>query len=152
MALTIELPNTPRPGLPARRLAFGVVLAQAGVMLLAALVCLVAGGVSSAISALLGGGIATAGSLAMALFGFRSAADASPVQMLASLFLGEAAKLGVVVLSFVMVLTLIRTSAVAMLLTYAATFLVYWIVLASWLPVFARAAGQLVGRESGQHV
>lgn len=131
MALTIELPN-------ARRLAFGVVLGQAGVTLLCALVCLAASGRAGAISALLGGGISTAGSLATALVGFRNPANTSAIQMLASLLVGEAAKLGVIILSFALVLTLIRTSAAAMLTTYAVTFLVYLIVLASWLPAVNR--------------
>jgi len=135
VAITIELPNV-------RRLAFGVVLGQAAVTLAAALVIGVLDGTHAALSALLGGGVSTAGSLAMALFGFRSRANASAVQIVASLFLGEAAKLAVVVVLFALVLTLIKISGAAMLVTYAATFAVYWIVLASWLPVFGRNRAQ----------
>jgi ATP synthase protein I len=125
-----------------RRLAFAVVLAQAAITLLAAAASWVVGGSNMALSALLGGGVSTAGSLAMALIGFRAPVGAGALQMLAALLVGEAAKLGVVVLLFVLVLTLIKTSAVAMLVTYATTFLVYWIVLASWLPVFGRGRRQ----------
>lgn len=123
-----------------RRLAFAVVLAQAGITLLAAGASWALDGAGTALSALLGGGVSTAGSLAMALIGFRVPAGASALQMLAALFVGEVTKLGVVIVSFVLVLTLIKTSAAAMFATYAATFLVYWIVLASWLPL--RGAGR----------
>jgi len=119
-----------------RRLALKVVLGQVAITLVAAGIGWARGGANAALSALLGGGISTAGSLAMALIGFRSPAGASGLSMLAALFVGEAAKLGVVIVLFVLVLTLIKTSAVAMFVTYAATFLVYWIVLASWLPIF----------------
>jgi F0F1-type ATP synthase assembly protein I len=119
---------------PARRLAYGVVLGQAGVTVIAALCAWAWAGRTAGISALLGGGVSAAGSLAMALLGFRNPAGASGVALLAALLVGEAAKFCVIVVMFVLVLTLIKTSAAAMLGTYAATFLVYWIVLASWLP------------------
>jgi ATP synthase protein I len=123
----------------ARRMAFFVVLGQAAVTLFAAGTSGVFGGTRAALSALLGGAVSTAGSVAMALLGFRSPADASALQMLASLFVGEMAKLGVIIVLFALVLSLIKISAAAMFVTYAATFLVYWIVLASWLPVFGRS-------------
>jgi ATP synthase protein I len=119
-----------------RQLAFAVVLGQAAITLIAAAASWVLGGPQAGLSALLGGGVSTAGSLAMALLGFRSRAGANALQMLTALFVGEATKLAVVIVLFVMVLTLIKTSAVAMFVTYAATFAVYWIVLVSWLPVF----------------
>jgi ATP synthase protein I len=118
----------------ARRLAFGVVLGQAVVTVIVALAAWGWAGRLAAISALLGGGISTAGSLAMALLGFRRPASAGGMSLLATLLVGEAAKFGVIVVLFVLVLTLMKISAVAMLATYAATFLVYWLVLASWLP------------------
>jgi ATP synthase protein I len=118
----------------ARRLAFGVVLGQAAVTVIAALIAWAWAGRMAGISALLGGGVSATGSLAMALLGFRSPAGASGVALLAALLIGEAAKFCVIVVLFVLVLTLMKTSAAAMLATYAATFLVYWVVLASWLP------------------
>jgi F0F1-type ATP synthase assembly protein I len=119
----IDLPH-------ARRLAFGVVLGQAGVTVLAALAAWLVGGQVAGTSALLGGGVSTAGSLAMALLGFRSPASAGGVTLFATLLVGEAAKFCVIVTLFVLVLTLIRTSAAALLATYAATFLVYGAALA----------------------
>ncbi len=125
-----------------RRLAFAVVLGQAAITLMCAGAGWMLAGPGAALSALLGGGVSTAGSLAMALIGFRSPAGASGARMLAELFVGEAAKLVVVIVLFVLVLTLIKTSAVAMFVTYAATFLIYWIVLASGLPAFGAGRRQ----------
>jgi F0F1-type ATP synthase assembly protein I len=70
----------------------------------------------------------------MALLGFRRPMRAGGMSLLTALLVGEAAKLGVIVVLFILVLTLMKISAAAMLATYAATFLVYWAVLASWLP------------------
>jgi F0F1-type ATP synthase assembly protein I len=121
-----------------RRLAFTVVLGQAAITLIAAAAAGALAGPGAGVSALLGGGVSTAGSLAMALLGFRSPDGASAGALLGALLLGEAAKFCVIIVLFALVLTLIRTSAAAMFVTYAATFLVYFIVLASWLPMFTR--------------
>jgi ATP synthase protein I len=123
-----------------RRLAFTVVLGQAATTLVATLAAGALFGPHAGLSALLGGGVSTAGSLAMALLGFRTPASAGGLALFATLLVGEAAKFGVIVALFVLVLTLIKVSAAAMFLTYAATFLVYWIVLASWLPVWRAGA------------
>ena len=120
----IDLPH-------ARRLAYGVVLGQTGVTVIAALCAWAVAGRVAGTSALLGGGVSTAGSLAMALLGFRSPASAGGATLLATLLVGEAAKFCVIVALFVLVLTLLKTSAAAMLVTYAATFLVYWFALAT---------------------
>src|SRR5579883_1816708 len=94
MALTIELPS-------ARRLAFGVVLGQAGVTLLAALVSLAVAGSGAAVSALLGGGVGTAASLAMAVVAFGRTGSRGAAQLLAAFFAGEIAKLAVMIGLFV---------------------------------------------------
>lgn len=130
----------------ARRLAFGVVLGQAAVTVIMALAAWGWAGRLAGISALLGGGVSTAGSLAMAVLGFRAPAQAGGMALLTTLLVGEAAKFGVIVVLFVLVLTLMKTSGVAMLATYAATFLVYWMVLASWLP------GMQARRDRGRDV
>ncbi|HTX24168.1 MAG TPA: ATP synthase subunit I [Steroidobacteraceae bacterium] len=137
MAVTIELPDV-------RRLALRFVRAQALVTLLAAAACLALAGPRAAISALLGGGVSTAGSLAMALVAFRRDAPPNAVSMLAGLLVGEAAKLLVVVMLFVLVLTLMKVAPVPMLSAYVATFLVYW-----WVFTGERRAsgGALSGRE-----
>ncbi len=126
MALTIELPS-------ARRLAFGVVLGQAGVTLLAALVSFVVAGTSAAVSALLGGGIGTAASLAMAIVAFGRIPRSAPL-ILAAFFTGEVTKLLLMVGLFIAAWHWMRPSPVAMFAAYGATFLVYWIALAGALP------------------
>ena len=114
----------------ARRLAFGVVLGQAGVTALAALCAWLLGGQVAGLSALLGGGIATVGSLAMAGVVFGGAATGSAQRVLNAFYLGEAVKLAVVVGLFVVVLKVVRVvSPLAMLAAFAATFLMYWIAL-----------------------
>ncbi len=131
VAVTIELPN-------ARRLAFGVVLGQAAVTFAAALACWAIAGPRAAVSALLGGGIGTAASLAMVAFAFGRWAAASAERMLAALYAGEIAKLVLVVALFVVVLRWMRPSPGALLAAYGATFVVYWIVLVGSLPAFGR--------------
>lgn len=132
MALTIELPNAPRPSFAARRLAFGVVLGQAAVTLLVALVCFAADGAAGAISALLGGGIGTAASLAMAVIAFGRTPRSAPM-ILAAFFVGELAKLVLMIGLFVAAWHWMRPSPGAMFAAYGATFVVYWIALAGML-------------------
>src|SRR5213082_646762 len=109
----------------ARRLAFGVVLGQAGVTVAAALCAWGIADRRAALSALLGGGIATAGSLAMARLVFGGGAGADARRALGALYLGEALKLAVVIALFVLVLKWVRVAPLAMLAAFAATLLVY---------------------------
>lgn len=127
MADAIDLPA-------ARRLAFKVVLGQAGVTLIAALVGALASGRAAALSALLGGGIATVASFAMVAVAFRQSAAESPARLLATFFGGEVLKLLVVVALFVAVLHWLHPAPLALLVTYGATFVVYWLALALALP------------------
>jgi ATP synthase protein I len=123
----IDLPH-------ARRLAFGVVLGQAAVTAIAALCAWYLGGRLAAVSALAGGGIATIGSLAMAGLVFGGAAGANAQRALSVFYIGEAVKLAVVVVLFVVVLKVMTVAPLAMFAAFAATFLVYWIALLSALP------------------
>ena len=127
--LAIDLPR-------ARRLALRVVLGQALVSVIAALCALGLAGGRAGISALLGGGIATVASFAMAglVFGAGGAARA-----LAMFYIGEAVKLLIVVVLFVVVLRLVKVAPLAMFAAFAATFLVYWIALLSALPALSGA-------------
>jgi ATP synthase protein I len=124
--LAIDLPQ-------ARRLAFGVVLGQAGVTVVAALVAWGVAGEGAALSALLGGGIATAGSAAMAALVFAGAV-ANAQRIVAAFYAGEALKLAVVAVLFVVVLRTVRVVPLAMLGSFAATYLVFWIALIGALP------------------
>jgi len=129
----IDLPH-------ARRLAFGVVLGQAVVTVVVALGALWLAGRVAAVSALLGGGIATAGSLAMAGVGLAGAPAADAQRALGAFYVGEAVKLALVVVLFVVVLKWVKVAPLAMLAAFAATLLVYWIALLSALPATAGAA------------
>ncbi len=123
----------------ARRLAFGVVLAQAGVTVAAALWAGALAGRVAGLSALAGGGIATAGSLAMAGVVFGGTAAGSAARALRTFYLGEALKLAVVVMLFVVVLKVMRVAPLAMFGAFAATLLVYWLALLSALPALSGA-------------
>jgi ATP synthase protein I len=123
----IDLPH-------ARRLAFGVVLGQAAVTVVAALVALVLAGQLAAISALLGGAIATLGSLAMAALAFGGRTAGSPQRALGAFYAGEALKVVLVVALLAGVLKWMHVAPLAMLATFIATVLVYWIALIGALP------------------
>jgi ATP synthase protein I len=122
----------------ARRLAFGVVASQAAVSVVAALCALLLAGRLSALSALAGGFIATAGSLAMAGLVFGGSGGGAERAM-NRFYLGEALKLAVVVVLFVVVLKMMRVAPLAMFAGFAATFLVYWIALLAALPALGGA-------------
>ncbi|HEY6822958.1 MAG TPA: ATP synthase subunit I [Steroidobacteraceae bacterium] len=122
----------------ARRLAFGVVVSQAAVSVVAALCALGLGGRLAALSALAGGGIATAGSLAMAGVVFGGSGGAAQ-RALQRFYLGEGLKLAVVVALFVVVLKVMTVAPLAMFAAFAASFLVYWIALLKALPAVGGA-------------
>ena len=122
----------------ARRLAFGVVASQAAVSVVVALCAFGVAGRVAAVSALLGGAIATAGSLAMAGVVFGGAGGGAERAM-SRFYLGEALKLVVVVVLFVLVLKMTRVAPLAMFAGFAATFLVYWIALLAALPTVSGA-------------
>jgi ATP synthase protein I len=123
----IDLPH-------ARRLAYGVVLGQAAVAAIAALVAWALAGRLAAVSALVGGGIATAGSLAMAALVFGGSAGASAPRVLSVFYVGEAVKLATVVVLFVLVMKVMTVAPLALFAAFAATFPVYWIALLRALP------------------
>ena len=124
----------------ARRLAFGVVASQAAVSVVAALCAFGLGGRVAALSALAGGGIATAGSLAMAGVVFGGSGSGAQ-RAVSRFYLGEALKLAVVVVLFVVVLKAMRVAPLAMFAAFAAAFLVYWIALLKALPGTLGARG-----------
>jgi ATP synthase protein I len=125
--IAIDVPN-------ARRLAFGVVLGQAAVTVIAALLSWAIGGRLAAVSALIGGGISTAASLAMAALSFGGSAATDPQRAIRAFYVGEAVKLALVVVLFVVVLKLMKVAPLAFFAAFMATFFVYWIALANALP------------------
>jgi F0F1-type ATP synthase assembly protein I len=122
----------------ARRLAFGVVASQAAASVVAALCALPLAGRVGAVSALAGGGIATAGSLAMAGLVFGGPGGGAERAM-SRFYLGEVLKLAVIAVLFVVVLKMMRVAPLAMFAGFAATFLVYWIALLAALPALGGA-------------
>jgi ATP synthase protein I len=136
--IAIDLPT-------ARRLVFSVVLGQAAVTVIVALLSWGIGDSRAALSAALGGAISTLASLVMAVLTFAGTAATDPQRAIRALYLGEAAKIAVVVVLFVLVLRTMRVVPLAMLAAYVATFFVFWIALANALPTLAgmRARGKV---------
>jgi ATP synthase protein I len=134
--IAIELPN-------ARRLALSVVLGQAAVTVMCALVSLGVADWRAAVSALLGGGISTVASLVMALLSFGRKPATDPQRALLAFFSGEAAKIAVVIVLFAIVLKTMKVVPLAVLGTYIATFAVFWVALAKALPGAGATNGDL---------
>lgn len=135
--VAIDLPK-------ARRFALRVVAGQAVITLIAGFLCWALAGPNGARSALLGGGIGTVANLAMTLLSFGSRAGSDAPHAMRAFLVGEAVKLGLVVVLFVVVLKLLKVSPAALFAAYVATFFVYWLALASALPTFG---AQAVARE-----
>jgi ATP synthase protein I len=119
----IDLPH-------ARRLAFMCVRAQVVVTVLVAAVSALVAGPRAAGSAAMGGGASTLASLVMALLAFGRLAGSSAERMLLAFYLGEIAKITVVIVALVLALLFMKVNPAAMISAYVATFLVYWVVLA----------------------
>jgi ATP synthase protein I len=113
-----------------RRLALGVALGQAVVALAAALLCWVIADSRAALSAALGGGISSVASFVMALLSFSKQATTDPLRAVRGFFVGEAAKVAIVIALFVVVLKTMKVVPLAMLGAYVATFFVFWVALA----------------------
>jgi ATP synthase protein I len=121
--ISIDMPNP-------RRLALGVALGQAVVALVAALVSWAVADSRAALSAALGGGISSIASLVMALLSFSKQATTDPLRAVRAFFVGEAAKVALVIVLFVVVLKTMKVVPLAMLGAYVATFFVFWVALA----------------------
>jgi ATP synthase protein I len=131
--VTLELPQ-------ARRLAASVVLGQVVITVLAAVICFAVWGRTYGLSALAGGGISAIASAALALIGFAAPAGATAERVARSFYVGEATKIAVTVVLFVIVMLTMKVSFAALFGTYIATFFVYWIALANALPPLAGTA------------
>ncbi len=88
-------------------------------------------------SALLGGAIGTIASFAMALLSFGSRAGSDAHFAMRAFLIGEAVKLGLVVVLFVVVLKLFKVAPAPLFAAFMATFCVYWVALATLLPTFS---------------
>lgn len=114
----------------AQRIGWRTVYGQAVVTAFVAVLSLVLAGPHGLVSALLGGGINTLATLAMVLiaFGGRTRADAQSAVL--TFFLGEFAKLALMIVLFVVVLKVYRVAPLPLFGAFLATFIVHWVVLA----------------------
>jgi ATP synthase protein I len=127
--VAIDLPR-------ARRFALRIVAGQAAVTVIAGILSWALAGSHGARSALLGGSIGTVANFAMALLSFGSRAGSDAQHAMRAVLVGEAVKLGLVVVLFVVVLKVLKVMPAALFAAYVATFFVYWVALASALPAF----------------
>lgn len=119
----IELPDL-------RRAAFGLVLAQLILTAVITLGCFALWNRNAALSAAVGGGIGVAANLVLALVVFRRGGR-TLAEIVSAFFVGEAAKFGVTIVLFVVVLVTLKKMLVpgALFGAFVATFLVHWLVL-----------------------
>jgi ATP synthase protein I len=119
-----------------RHQAFAVVVGQVVVAIGCALVAYALAqhdASLSARSALVGGGISAAATLAQVVVGLRSSAGKSPKEVMRGFYRGSAMKFVVTVLLFVLALRGHRLLPAPLFVTYALTFLIYWLALAKSL-------------------
>jgi len=120
----------------ARRLAFGVVLGQAVVSGIAALCAGALAGRVAALSALIGGGIATAGSLAMAGLVFGGAAKGGAQRVVGAFYVGEAGSASTdKALTKLFTTQLSQAGTRSLPLTLVILLLVFGSLLAAWIPL-----------------
>ncbi|MEE8157389.1 MAG: ATP synthase subunit I [Gammaproteobacteria bacterium] len=125
----------------ARQLVVTIFLGQLGVSLLVAGLFQFLGGLSQALSALIGGGIGAFASLIMALFVFRGGAEKSPGAFLRGVYVGEFFKLILTVGLFIVVIVNVDVAILPLLIGYAATFVVYWAALLKAMPKVSKPGG-----------
>lgn len=123
--ITLDLPS-------ARRLAFMCARAQLIVTVLVAAVGALVAGPRAGWSAVVGGGASTLASIVMAVLAFGRLSGSSAERMLLAFYIGEFAKIAVVIVVLALALVFVKVNPVALITAYVATFLVYWVVLA-WL-------------------
>ena len=116
-------------GSGARRVAMRLVLGQVATTAAIAAICLIGFGTRAAISAVLGGGINVAASLVMAWFTFRGTASEGPKKVLHGVYRGEAAKLAITVLLFVVAVRSGRVDALPLLAGFIGASFAYWFAL-----------------------
>ena len=95
----------------------------------------------SARSAMVGGGIGAWATLTQVLIGLRSGAGKSPKEVMRGFYRGSAMKFVVTVLLFVLALRGKKLLPAPLFVTYAVTFLMYWLALAKSLTAAAKEQG-----------
>jgi ATP synthase protein I len=110
------------------------VLGQLVITVVAAAICFAVWGRIAGLSALAGGGISVIASAALAIIGFAAPAGAAAERVARAFYVGEATKLALTVVLFVIVFVTMKVSFAALFGAYIATLFVYWIALANALP------------------
>jgi ATP synthase protein I len=113
----------------ARRVALRMVMRQ--VVVTAAIAAIFWGlrGQLDAVSALMGGGIGIAASLAMVMFVFRESAQGDPQRIMRNAYKGEVAKIALTIVLFGIVLKFLEVAALPLFLAYIAALLMHWVAL-----------------------
>ena len=107
-----------------------VVGGQVAVAACGGLICYLGLDKRSAVSALIGGSVGAAATLAQVLIGLRNSEGKEPQVVMRSFLRGSALKLVVTVVLFVWALRGHNLAPAPLFVTYVATFLVYWVALA----------------------
>ena len=107
-----------------------LVAAQVAIAGLVAALCAALSGAPAALAALVGGGIGVAASLVQVLGSFRAGAAGNPAAIARGFYRGEALKVAVTVLLFMLALRARRFMPGALFAGYVATFVAYWLALA----------------------
>ena len=100
---------------------------QLAIGAVSALVALAIAGAHAAASALGGGIIGVLASLTMVWKLFSGGPDADPKRWLRGLIVGEASKLGITVVLFMVAIVTLKAAFLPLILGYIATFAAYWV-------------------------
>jgi ATP synthase protein I len=112
-----------------KSIAYRIVLAQLGIALVFAAVCLVAWGRSTAVAALAGGVIGVVTNLYVALRVFGNGAVRSAQKVLQRFYAAEAVKFALTFGLFALGIGVLKLNALPLLGGYALTLAVYWLAL-----------------------
>jgi len=115
-----------------------LVAGQAAISGVVALICAALIGTAAGVAAAAGGGIGVAASLVQVASGFRRGAAGDAQAIARGFYRGEAMKIGLTVLLFVLALRTRRLAPGPLFAGYVATFVAYWVALAR----FAGTRGQ----------
>jgi ATP synthase protein I len=117
----------------ARRQALMLVAGQAAIAAAVAVVCAASIDLQAGFAAAIGGGIGTAASLVQVASGFRRSTAGDARAIARGFYRGEALKIAVTVMLFVLALRGRHFAPGPMLAGYVATFVAYWVALARTL-------------------
>jgi len=112
-----------------KSIAYRIVLAQLGIALIFAAVCLAAWGRSTAVAALAGGAIGVVTNLYVALRVFGNGAVRPAPQVLRRFYSAEAVKFALTLGLFALGIGVLKLNALPLLGGYGLTLVVYWLAL-----------------------